>query len=120
MKNRYLESFERSQIGDKKVPHFKAGDTLRVFVNIKEGSKTRVQKFEGVCISNRGEGISKTFTVRKIGANGIGVERIFPIYSDSLVNIEVLRVGKVRKSKLYYLRGRKGKAARIKEVRKHK
>ena len=118
MKNKYLEKFEQDQIKEKKVPNFKAGDTLRVAVMIKEGEKQRVQNFEGVCISYRGEGISKTFTVRKISANSIGVERIFPLYSDSIENIEVLKIGRVRRSKLYYLRNRKGKSARIKELRK--
>jgi large subunit ribosomal protein L19 len=118
MKNKYIEYFEKQQIADKSVPKFRAGDTLRVSVNIKEGSKSRVQKFEGVCIAIRGEGTSRTFTVRKIGANSVGVERIFPIYSESLVDIQVLRRGRVRRAKLYYLRNLKGKAARIKELRK--
>lgn len=118
MKNRYIEQFEKSQIEGKNVPQFKAGDTLRVGIKIKEGDKTRVQNFEGVCISIRGNGVDRTFTVRKMGANNIGVEKIFPIYSDSLDKIEVLRIGRVRRAKLYYLRDRRGKAARIKELRK--
>jgi large subunit ribosomal protein L19 len=117
MKNRYIAAFEAAQIGDKSVPAFKAGDTLRLGVRIKEGDKTRVQKFEGICIALRGEGTNKTFTIRKMGANNIGVERIFPIYSESLENIEVLKKGRVRRAKLYYLRDRKGKAARIQELR---
>ena len=118
MRNRYIEAFEASQISGKEIPEFKAGDTVRVAVKIKEGDKERIQNFEGVCISIRGTGTGKTFTVRKIGANNIGVERIFPLYSDSIDSITVVRRGKVRRAKLYYLRGRKGKAARIKELRK--
>ncbi len=118
MRNRYIEHFEKSQIESKQVPAFKAGDTVRVAVEIKEGDKTRIQNFEGVCIAIKGEGVGKTFTVRKIGANNIGVERIFPIYSDSIKDIKVLRRGRVRRAKLYYLRERRGKAARIKELRK--
>jgi len=118
MKNRYIESFESAQVASKNVPEFRAGDTVRVAVNIKEGDKTRIQNFEGVCISIRGEGTSKTFTVRKIGANNVGVERIFPLYSDSIENIQVIRRGRVRRAKLYYLRNLRGKAARIKELRR--
>ncbi len=118
MKNKYIESFEKSQIEGKSVPEFRAGDTVRVAVRIKEGNKERVQNFEGVCISLRGEGAGKTFTVRKMGANNVGVERIFPLYSESIENIEVVRRGRVRRAKLFYLRDRKGKAARIKELRR--
>jgi large subunit ribosomal protein L19 len=118
MRNKYIESFENAQVASKNVPDFRAGDTLRVAVMIKEGDKQRVQNFEGVCIARRGEGTGETFMVRKIGANSIGVERIFPIYSDSIQDITVLRRGKVRRSKLFYLRERKGKAARIKELKK--
>jgi large subunit ribosomal protein L19 len=118
MKNRYIEKFEQDQIAGKEVPSFRAGDTLRVAVNIKEGSKSRVQNFEGVCIAIRGEGTGRTFMIRKIGANGIGVERIFPIYSESIEDIKVLRRGRVRRAKLFYLRDRQGKAARIKELRR--
>ncbi len=118
MKNRYIEHFEKAQIEGKNVPQFKAGDTLRVGIKIQEGDKVRVQNFEGVCIAIRGNGVDRTFTVRKMGANNIGVEKIFPIYSDSLEKIEVLRIGRVRRAKLYYLRNRRGKAARIKELRK--
>ncbi len=105
-------------MANKEIPAFRAGDTVRVAVNIKEGEKTRVQNFEGVCISIRGEGTGKSFIVRKIGANNVGVERIFPLYSDSIEKIEVLRRGRVRRSKLYYLRELRGKAARIKELRR--
>ncbi len=118
MRNRYIEHFEKAQVEAKDVPEFKAGDTLRVAVEIKEGEKTRIQNFEGVCIAIRGEGVGKTFTVRKIGANNVGVERIFPLYSDSIKDIKVLRRGRVRRAKLYYLRDRRGKAARIKELKK--
>ena len=118
MRNKYIEAFEAKQVESKNIPDFRAGDTLRVAVNIKEGDKTRVQNFEGVCIARRGQGTGETFIVRKIGANSIGVERIFPIYSDSIVDIKVLRRGKVRRAKLFYLRGRKGKSARIKELKK--
>jgi large subunit ribosomal protein L19 len=118
MRNRYIDAFEASQIANKEIPQFRAGDTLRVAVEIKEGDKTRIQNFEGVCISVRGQGTGRTFTVRKIGANNIGIERIFPLYSDSIDSITVLRRGRVRRAKLYYLRSRKGKAARIKELRR--
>ena len=94
------------------VPQFKAGDTLKVFVKIQEGNKTRLQMFEGVCIAKKGE----TFTVRKI-SYGVGVERVFPVNSPIIDHIEVAKVGKVRRAKLHYLRGLSGKAARIKEIR---
>jgi large subunit ribosomal protein L19 len=118
MKNKYIAAFETAQIGSKKIPQFRAGDTLRLGVEIKEGTKTRVQNFEGVVIALKGEGVSNTFTIRKIGANGVGVERIFPLYSDSLKSIEVLRCGKIRRAKLHYLRELTGKKAKIKELRK--
>lgn len=118
MRNKYIEAFEQAQVSEKKVPDFRAGDTLRVAVRIKEGDKQRVQNYEGVCISRRGSGTGETFNVRKIGANSIGVERIFPIYSDSIEEIKVLRKGKVRRAKLFYLRGRRGKSARIKELKR--
>ena len=118
MRNRYIEAFEQKQIEQKNIPEFRAGDTLRVAVTIKEGDKTRVQNFEGVCIAKRGSGTGASFIVRKIGANNIGVERIFPLYSDSIESITVLRRGRVRRAKLFYLRDRKGKAARIKELKR--
>ncbi|MGD9487724.1 MAG: 50S ribosomal protein L19 [Calditrichaceae bacterium] len=96
------------------IPQFKAGDTLGIQVRVIEGDKERIQLFEGVCIKRSGGGINETFTVRKI-SHGVGVERIFPIHSPRIANIEVKRVGKVRRAKLYYLRELKGKAARIKE-----
>lgn len=118
MQNRYIEAFEKAQIKDKKVPQFRAGDTLKVGITIKEGDKSRIQYFEGVCIAVRGGGVNKSFRVRKIGANNVGVEKTFPLYSEGLDSIEVVRKGSVRRAKLYYLRDRKGKAARIKELRK--
>jgi large subunit ribosomal protein L19 len=118
MKNKYIAAFEEAQMNNKEIPSFRAGDTLRLGVEIKEGDKKRVQGFEGVVIALKGEGISNTFTIRKIGANGVGVERIFPIYSESLKSIEVLRRGKVRRAKLNYLRGLTGKKAKITELRK--
>ena len=118
MRNKYIEAFEKSQVESKNIPEFRAGDTVRVAVRIKEGNKERVQNFEGVCISIRGEGTGKTFNVRKIGANNIGVERIFPLYSESIESIEVVRRGRVRRAKLFYLRNLRGKAARIKELRR--
>jgi large subunit ribosomal protein L19 len=96
------------------VPAFRAGDTLRVNVRVKEGEKERVQAFEGICIARRGSGVSATFTVRKI-SNGVGVERIFPLHSPMLADIQVVRRGRVRRAKLYYLRHLTGKATRIKE-----
>jgi len=117
MRNRFIEAFEAKQIEGKNIPEFRAGDTVKVAVKIKEGNKERIQNFEGVVIAIKGSGAGKTFTVRKIGANGIGVERIFPVYTDSIAGIEVVRKGKVRRAKLYYLRGKTGKKARIKERR---
>ena len=118
MKNRYIASFEAAQIAEKQIPQFKAGDTVKLGVEIKEGEKKRVQIFEGIVIARHGEGTSATFTVRKIAANSVGVERIFPLYSDSLKSFEVVRRGRVRRAKLHYLRGLKGKAARIKELKR--
>ena len=98
------------------IPPFRAGDTLRVNVRVKEGEKERIQAFEGVCIARRGSGVSATFTVRKI-SNGVGVERIFPLHSPMLADINVVRRGRVRRAKLYYLRHLTGKATRIKEMK---
>ncbi len=97
------------------IPEFRAGDTLAVHVRVIEGDKERVQVFQGVCIKRKGGGINETFTVRKI-SNGVGVERIFPLHSPRLSKIEVVRRGRIRRAKLYYLRDLKGKAARIKEI----
>jgi large subunit ribosomal protein L19 len=96
------------------IPVFRPGDTLHVNVRVKEGDKERVQAFEGVCIARRGSGVSETFTVRKI-SNGVGVERIFPVHSPMLDSIVVVRRGRVRRAKLYYLRQLAGKATRIRE-----
>ena len=98
------------------LPEIKAGMTIRVDVKIKEGNKERIQAFEGIVIKVQGSGIGETFTVRKL-SSGVGVERTFPINSPLIDKITVIRVGKVRRAKLYYLRPRSGKSARIKEVR---
>ena len=96
------------------LPQFDSGDTVRVNVRVREGEKERLQAFEGICIAKKGGGASETFTVRKISA-GIGVERIFPLHSPMIESVKVVRRGRVRRAKLYYLRGRRGKAARIRE-----
>ena len=96
------------------LPPFRAGDTLRVNVRVKEGEKERLQAFEGVCIARKGTGVSATFAVRKI-SNGVGVERVFPLHSPMLADIKVMRRGRVRRAKLFYLRNVTGKAARIQE-----
>lgn len=96
------------------IPPFRAGDTVRVNVRVKEGDKERLQAFEGVCIARRGAGVSQTFTVRKI-SSGIGVERIFPVHSPMIGSLQVVRRGRVRRAKLYYLRQLTGKATRIRE-----
>jgi len=100
----------------KKIPDFQPGDTVRVNVKIKEGERERVQAYEGVCIARSGAGLQENFTVRKISF-GEGVERVFPLYSPAIDSIEVVRRGAVRRAKLYYLRGRRGKSARIAERR---
>lgn len=99
----------------KDVPEFKAGDTIKVNVRIVENNKSRIQVFQGVVMQRRGSGISETFTVRKI-SSGIGVERTFPVNSPAIASIELIKTGKVRRSRITYLRKRSGKAARIKEV----
>jgi large subunit ribosomal protein L19 len=98
----------------KELPPFRAGDTLKVSVRVREGDKERLQAFEGVCIARNGRGVSATFTVRKI-SNGVGVERIFPTHSPMLAEVSVVRRGRVRRAKLFYLRELTGKASRIKE-----
>lgn len=98
------------------VPNFRAGDSVKVLVRVVEGEKDRTQIFQGVVIARRGSGTRETFTVRKI-SGGVGVERIFPVHSPSISGIEIVRRGKVRRSKLYYLRSLRGKAARIEERR---
>ena len=99
------------------IPAFRPGDTVRVHAKVVEGTRERIQIFEGVVISRKGQGISEMYTVRKI-SSGIGVERTFPIHTPRVDKIEVVRYGKVRRAKLYYLRALQGKAARIKEIRK--
>ncbi len=96
------------------LPDFRPGDTIRVSVRVREGDKERLQAFEGVCIARRGAGIGETFTVRKV-SGGIGVERVFPLHSPTVVRVDVVRTGRVRRAKLYYLRKLSGKAARIRE-----
>ena len=99
------------------VPVFRAGDTVKVHVKVTEGNRTRLQVFEGVVIARRGSGIRESFTVRKISFNAVGVERTFPVHAPVIDHIEVIRRGKVRRAKLYYLRERVGKKAKIKELR---
>lgn len=96
------------------LPAFEAGDSIRVRVRVKEGDKERIQPFEGICIAKGGSGVNETFTVRKV-SGGIGVERVFPLHSPSIASIEVIRRGSVRRAKLYYLRERRGKKARVRE-----
>lgn len=98
------------------IPKFDAGDTVKVMVRVKEGDKTRLQAFEGVVIAKRGGGLGETFTVRKVSA-GVGVERVFPLHGPVWASIEVVRRGRVRRAKLYYLRNLSGKSARIREKR---
>ncbi|MER1955964.1 MAG: 50S ribosomal protein L19 [Solibacillus sp.] len=98
------------------LPSFRPGDTVKVHVKVVEGTRERIQLFEGVVIKRRGGGISETFTVRKI-SYGVGVERTFPVHTPKIAKLEVVRKGKVRRAKLYYLRNLRGKAARIKEIR---
>ncbi len=98
------------------VPDFQPGDTVRVNVRVREGDKERIQAFEGMCIARKGGGVSETFTVRKI-SSGIGVERVFPLHSPTVDSITLVRRGRVRRAKLYYLRKLRGKAARIREKR---
>ncbi|HEU4763277.1 MAG TPA: 50S ribosomal protein L19 [Gemmatimonadales bacterium] len=100
------------------IPTFDPGDTVRVMVRVREGDKERLQAFEGLCIAKRGGGVSESFTVRKVSA-GVGVERIFPLHSPTIASIEVVRKGRVRRAKLYYLRAVSGKAARIREKREN-
>jgi large subunit ribosomal protein L19 len=96
------------------IPPFRAGDTLRVNVRVREGDKERIQAFEGICIARKGSGVGETFTVRKV-SGGVGVERIFPVHSPMIGSLIVVRRGRVRRAKLYYLRHLTGKATRIKE-----
>jgi large subunit ribosomal protein L19 len=113
-----LQKLEQAQVtkfaANKTVPEFRAGDSLKVSLKVVEGTRERIQNFEGVCIARRNAGISSSFTVRKL-SHGEHVERVFPLYSPLVAAIEVLRHGEVRRAKLYYLRGRTGKRARITE-----
>ncbi|MFK8033679.1 MAG: 50S ribosomal protein L19 [Hyphomicrobiales bacterium] len=114
-----IEQLEQEQAeaieAKRKLPTFSPGDTVKVNVRVTEGTRTRVQAYEGVCIARKGGGINETFTVRKI-SYGEGVERVFPIYSPLVEGVEIIRRGKVRRAKLYYLRDRRGKSARIVEA----
>jgi large subunit ribosomal protein L19 len=113
-----IDEIDREQIeavtGGKQIPDFEPGDTLRIMVKVIEGTRERLQPFEGVCIGRSGSGLNENFTLRKI-SYGEGVERVFPLYSPLIDSITVVRRGKVRRAKLYYLRGLRGKAARIAE-----
>jgi large subunit ribosomal protein L19 len=113
-----IQQYEAAEIArltaERPVPEFEAGDTVRVSVQVKEGERVRLQAFEGVVIARSNKGLNSNFTVRKI-SNGEGVERVFPLYAPTLAEIKVVRRGKVRRAKLYYLRGRSGKSARIAE-----
>ena len=108
-----IQAFVNEQLKTE-VPQFNIGDSVKVYVRIKEGEKTRTQMFEGTVIAKHGGGISETFTVRRV-SYGVGVEKTFPIHSPNVEKVEVFREGKVRRAKLYYLRGRVGKAAKVKE-----
>lgn len=110
-----IDKLEMEQL-KKDIPVFKAGDTLKVHVKITEGDKQRIQIFQGICIKRLNRGLGSSYTVRKM-SSGVGVERIFPLHSPSIDKIEVVRVGQVRRAKLYYLRNLRGKAARIAEKR---
>ena len=117
-----IETLDREQMeklgAARQIPDFQPGDTLQVNVKVVEGERTRIQAYEGVCIARSGSGINENFTVRKI-SYGEGVERVFPIYSPMIESVKVVRRGKVRRAKLYYLRGRRGKSARISERQDH-
>lgn len=114
--NPLIEAINEGQLRSD-IPTFRPGDSVRVHAKVVEGTRERIQIFEGVVIARKGQGISETYTVRKI-SNGVGVERIFPIHTPRVEKIEVTRYGKVRRAKLYYLRALQGKAARIKEIRR--
>ena len=117
-----IQQLEKEQMAklsaNKEIPDFEPGDTVQVNVKVVEGDRTRIQAYEGVCIGRAGSGLNENFTVRKI-SYGEGVERVFPLYSPMVDSIKVVRRGKVRRAKLYYLRGRRGKSARIAEGQGH-
>ena len=108
-----IEAFTNEQL-KKEIPLIRVGDTVRVYNKIKEGNRERIQLFEGTVIGKHGGGISETFTVRRV-SYGVGVEKTFPIHSPNVEKVEIVRVGKIRRAKLYYLRGRVGKGAKVKE-----
>jgi large subunit ribosomal protein L19 len=116
MNNTLVDQITASQLKSN-LPEFKSGDTVKVMVRIIESGKERLQAFEGVVMARKGSGINASFTVRKV-SNGVGVHRIFPVHAPTIATIEVLKVGKVRRNKLNYLRNLSGKAARIKEIRR--
>jgi large subunit ribosomal protein L19 len=111
-----IENIEKEQMeklsAGKSIPSFKAGDTLKVHTKVKEGERERIQVYEGVCIARKNDGLNSSFTVRKISF-GEGVERVFPLYSPNVAKIEVVRIGKVRRAKMYFLRALRGRSARI-------
>ena len=117
--HRILESIDKSQRRQANLPEFRPGDSIKVWAKIREGEKTRLQAFEGVCIRRVSKGSRSTFTVRKI-SYGVGVERIFPVHSPRIERIEVMMRGAVRRAKLYYLRDRSGRAARVTEDTRQK
>ena len=110
-----LQEIDRLQLRED-IPEFGPGDTVRVLYRVREGDKERIQAFEGICIGRRGSGAGETFTVRKI-SGGVGVERVFPLQAPTIKGVDVVRRGRVRRAKLYYLRNLRGKAARIQEKR---
>ena len=115
-----IEAEQAAAIAEQRtLPDFAPGDTVRVNVKVTEGTRSRIQAYEGVCIARSGGGLNESFTVRKI-SYGEGVERVFPVYSPSIDSVDVVRRGKVRRAKLYYLRGRRGKSARIVEKQDHR
>jgi len=111
-----IENIEKEQMekltAGKSIPNFKAGDTLKVHTKVKEGERERIQIYEGVCIARKNDGLNSSFTVRKISF-GEGVERVFPLYSPNVAKIEVMRIGRVRRAKMYFLRALRGRSARI-------
>ena len=115
-KDQIIKSVEQAMWGEKQLPSFKSGDTITVTYKIIEGNKERLQSFRGVVIQIKGRGMTKMFTIRKV-SNGVGVERIFPLYSPNIDSIEVNKVGVVRRARIYYLRNLTGKKARIREKR---